>query len=129
MLPHRVVPLAQGFCLVPTTHELLDHLDAVHSSDGGPPVDGFIHLGGGLVTLLRLLSARAPVPYIETEYFGGAGTQSAAAYIDGEEVFAEGEAEAGHPINRALQMIGVRRTGSDEFDALGLVRFRNMGAF
>ncbi|MEM9861578.1 MAG: hypothetical protein AAF938_08190 [Myxococcota bacterium] len=97
------------------TDELLDHLNAVHPSDGGRPrVDGFDHLGGGLVSLLCLLSEHAPVAYIETEYFGGAGTQSAAAYLDGEEAFAEGGVEAGHPINRALQMIGVHRAGSDE---------------
>ena len=62
---------------------------------------------------------------IETDYFGGHGSQSAAVYQGGMRLFAEWSTEIG-PINRALKMIGVfTRHGKDEFDTLGLGKYQS----
>ena len=83
----------------------------------------------GLVDLLTTLSRRAPVAYIETDFFGGVGRQSATAYVDGSAVYT-GDSSAAGPINEALRVIGVKTAqGTDEFDALGLGRLRSMDAF
>jgi hypothetical protein len=64
------------------------------------------------------------VAYVETEYFGGEGTQAATVWDRGATIFGPAEAEAG-PINQALRRLGVERTaGEDEFDKVGLGRHR-----
>jgi hypothetical protein len=66
--------------------------------------------------------------YVETDYFGGTGGQSATAWIDGREVMAPQSARGGGgPINQALRRIGVLRTeADDEFDTIGLGERRTM---
>lgn len=67
----------------------------------------------------------APFVIFETDYFGGAGDQAAAAY-DGDRALMPPTVGAIGPINRALRLIGVTpRKSKDEFSALGLGRFRS----
>jgi hypothetical protein len=64
------------------------------------------------------------VAYIETEYFGGTGTQAAAVWEGGKIILAPRRADIG-PINDALRLLGVTRTPTqDEFDVAGLRRHR-----
>lgn len=59
---------------------------------------------------------------VETDYFGGCGTQSATLVIDGKitEV-----ASKDSPINEALRKIGVVcKNNLDEFDTIGLGYYR-----
>ena len=71
--------------------------------------------------------------YIETNYFGGAGSQ-AAAVLSGDRILmraaipvTRNPAQKDDPINAALRMLGVQTTaGEDEFDTLGLRRFRDL---
>lgn len=66
--------------------------------------------------------------YVETEYFGGVGEQSATAFVDGREAVAPQRARGGGgAINQALRAIGtVRSAELDEFDTVGLGRWRSM---
>lgn len=65
--------------------------------------------------------------YIETAYFGGAGVQSAMAFVDGREVVAPQSKRGTGPINQALRRIGVVRTlAEDAFDTIGLGKRRSM---
>ncbi len=65
--------------------------------------------------------------YVETEYFGGVGTQSGGAWLDGARVCAS---EAGNAINAALTRIGVvARAPDDAFDTIGLGRRRHMSDY
>lgn len=121
------MPLAQGFELIPATHAVLDAIDASTAEKRSPAIDGFVHLTGGLAMLLAELSQLGPVAYLETEYFGGIGSQAAAAFAAGEPAFLQGETETQSPINEALKVLGVIRGHfADEFDALGLGRYRQM---
>lgn len=125
---HKAVDLPQGFFLTPVTHSFLDKLDDALEATA-PHVDGFIYLGGALRPALERESRLAPLVYVETDYFGGTGTQSAALFEAGELTFAEAGKTSG-AINRALLRLGVRRRFfADAFDTLGLGAFRTMDRF
>jgi hypothetical protein len=118
----RVASLDQGFGLLLVT-------DAPDSrcNDPIPPK---------IAAVAQELSLRAPVAYIETEYFGGAGGQRAALWRDGAiiqvcETSDERGTEAStplrdRPINTMLRAIGVEiGPHLDEFEAIGLDQFRS----
>jgi hypothetical protein len=125
----ELVPLPQGFVLAP--------LVAASDKD---PVGLFYRLTDDLARQLAVLSAAGPLAYLEAEFFGGAGTQSAIAWQDGKVIFGplhtqsqDGE-EVGYvtpgrgdmAINQVLRVLGVTAQGvHDEFAALGLGRFRD----
>jgi hypothetical protein len=126
-----VVPLRQGLGIMPMTDAVFDAVN-----DGTPPgLPGFWKLPGGLDRLLCSCSALGPVAYVEAEYFGGAGTQSAAVWDGGALALGPviiGEAEpvpaAGTPISQALARLGAARGGHhDEFEAAGLGQERDTG--
>ncbi len=107
----RIVPLGQHLSLVPMAT--------------GAPAD--------LGSLMAACSAKGPVAYVEAEFFGGTGTQSAQVWDNGKVVLgplrlAEGERPpvAGSPISQALRQLGATRGDHhDEFDAVGLGRHRD----
>ena len=77
--------------------------------------------------------------YLETNYFGGAGWQSAAVWIDGRLAMRPALVHASEarppklwPINGALRLLGVSasyaRLADDEFTAFGLPAFRDHSA-
>lgn len=72
--------------------------------------------------IIHELSAEGPIAFVETDYFGGAGTQSATVWLNRiKKDFNDIDA-----INQALKLIGVHADGyADEFDAVGLDRFRS----
>lgn len=66
--------------------------------------------------------------YVEAEFFGGAGHQSAVAFQDGAVAF--GPVAARDAINQALRFLGVSPAGKqDEFDTVGLFRHRSTEAW
>jgi hypothetical protein len=124
----RIVPLGQHLSLVPMTDALFDAITVV----GAPDLDGFWKFPAGFGSTLAACSANGPVAYVEAEFFGGTGTQSAQVWDAGKVVLGplhltEGEPTptAGSPISQALRQLGAA-TGDhfDEFDAVGLGRHR-----
>lgn len=82
--------------------------------------------------IMNEVSADPLFALIETDYFGGTGSQSAAVYRGATEIMAPAGTAIGPalrsvgPINRALQLLGVHPNGThDEFDTVGLGRFRD----
>lgn len=121
-----------GLGIVPLSDRQFDRITDLKP---GPYVDGFAYLSARLTAALTTASRKGPVVYIETEYFGGTGSQAAAAFVDGELVLAEHHVDMrdSHrrdgPINKALRLLGVSASGDrDEFDTLGLARFRDVAA-
>lgn len=119
-----VIPLAQGFCMLPLSRELCygfgpadrPWLYATHGV--------FIHLPDGLVPHLRELSRRGPLAYVESEYHGGDGEQRSMVWENGEPREPE---ESSRAIHDALISLGVQRAeGQDAFDTLGLGRHRSV---
>ena len=128
-----VIPLAAaGLGLLPVTPELL-----AACPDGPAGLltgrdSGFNHLTPRLLALVERLSAAGPVGYLEADYTGRDGAQTAALWRAGEvvegplilgrsEVFVPRQA----PISRVLRLLGVAgELYRDEFVVVGLGRYR-----
>jgi hypothetical protein len=136
-LPAAVAyPLPQGFVLLPITDGLADALD--HDAQGTIDVlpAKLRDMAAGVAALASALSMRGPIVYAATRFFGGEGAQEAVVWIDGEVVLEIVEDEDDRsawpdsPISRALRRIGVvAASGEDEFDAIGLGRYRSNEAW
>jgi hypothetical protein len=112
----HLVSLPQGLAMIPLTDDLHDEI-------GGDDV------GSGKLTSVgeqwaQRISSLAPVAYVEAEFFGGDGEQSAFVWSDGSRVL--GPIDSQHAINEALRFLGVQiGNAHDEFDAVGLGRHRD----
>jgi hypothetical protein len=117
-----VVPLEQDFGFLPVSKQMA-------GSDSPLQFEGFERLTTSLHDWAVDVSLRFPLAYIETEYFGGVGAQSAIAWQNRQVI--EGPVIANNismdgPINRTLRRLGVVHGNShDEFDTLGLGRYRS----
>jgi hypothetical protein len=120
----RPVPLTAGLTLFPLTAGFCDHW--AETLDVGGVVSARPLLNCRVVHRLVQEVAREPLfAVIETEYCGGRGEQAAAVYRGDREVMAPAVGGVG-PINSALRHLGVRASpGEDEFDTVGLGRFRD----
>jgi hypothetical protein len=124
-----LVPLGQHLSLLPMTDALFDAVTVA----GTPHLDGFWQAPAGFGRVLAACSANGPVAYVEAEYFGGAGEQSAMVWDGGQVVLRHLHlAEkapipaVGTPISQALRRLGVTKGDhQDEFDAVGLGRHRD----
>ena len=120
------VTLAQDLTLILATEDLLEEI-----SDGFPvevenETKGFSMLTGSLSAWAKQISILTPVAYIEAEYFGGTGAQSAVVWDKTEIKFGPVTAEIG-PINQALKYLGAKvLSAHDEFEAVGLNQAGNM---
>lgn len=122
---HRVSRLDRNLHMV----ELGDH-------DPDEPLysDQFYNLTVDLASAAATASHLGDIAYIEAEFFGGEGSQSCIIWRGGEVVFGPLRADdedppvpplSDWPINRALRYFGIRAgDGQDEFDTVGLSRFR-----
>lgn len=116
------------FLVVPVTD---DAFDAVFAAKGESEQVSpeFWRLTHALADLARECSANGAIAYVETDYFGGAGVQGAAAWRDGR-VIVPPTTDEGGPINTALAAIDlVPANGCDAFDTLGLGTVRRMDVF
>lgn len=146
----NVVPLpSMGLGLVPVTAEVSAAVtpamicvipEAVLSPDTARataalvtgPESGFARLTPGLLALVEAASCAGPVAYLETDYVGRDGSQTAAVWHSGvlvlgplilgrTELYVPREA----PISQALRLIGVPGDGRhDEFVVVGLGQYR-----
>lgn len=124
----RLAPLAQGLSLMPMTNQLFDAVTNGEKSE----FPDLWKLPGGFGTVLAAWSERGPVAYVEAEYFGGTGEQTAVAWARGSTAFGpltwpENRPcpPSGSPISQALRLLGVvAAPGEDEFSAAGLHRHR-----
>jgi hypothetical protein len=123
----RAIALKKGLCLVPIIDELFDAFASRYTDRQEISSASFRRFSGPLERVLESASLRGPVAYIETAYFGGTGTQSAAVWRDGRLLLPPTKAPLG-PINRAPRHLGVRFVWSrDAFQIVGLDRHRSNG--
>ena len=101
------------------------HLDQLFPEQGEFD-DQMTYLSMALKKPLRELTERSVMAYIETEYFGGQGSQAAVVYYRGECVYGPHQAPIG-PISEALGLLGVVANASDHdaFETAGLCRHRS----
>ena len=120
------IPLPCGLMLIPITDEFFDEVATTASNGSEGAFEEFWKFPKGLLPLVESLSKDQSVAYVETEYFGGTGVQAAAVWLKGKLVYGPKQNKKIGPINAALRRLGVRASdGRDEFDTIGLGRFRS----
>lgn len=126
----RAVALSGGWQAIPVDEALQDAIEAKHPGHSRPPELDLSPFGLE-AALVAATEAGGGLAYVETDYFGGTGGQSAMAYVDGREAMAPQRARGGGaPINQALRAIGVERSAeADEFDTIGLGERRTMADY
>jgi hypothetical protein len=114
----RVAELEQGFGLLLLKDEA-----------GDPETDPIPH---EIAQIAQALSVQAPVAFVETAYFGGAGVQRSALWENGILVSTcitqPGDTpREDRPINTVLRALGVDAgdDGCDEFAMIGLMAYRS----
>ena len=138
----RQIELAQGFSLIKLTDELLDDINELVNNKSEDPYKEFCYLSSSLHKILVNKSVNAALAYIETDYFGGVGTQVAILYENGivkeEPLITEDKwnsekqeyfqtPDGARAINSILKKIGVVCQGqSDEFDSIKLSWHRRL---
>ncbi|MFE6102642.1 hypothetical protein ACFVQ4_22065 [Streptomyces laurentii] len=132
-----VVPLREGTGLLPVSGELFTEMFGVRRETCayGPSAESpFLYpVGPALEKLLAAWSTERPVAYVEAEFFGGDGYQSAAVWSGGTRVWGPVFDETldgpctDRPVNGALARLGVQGGSPtyDLFDAVGLGRERS----
>jgi hypothetical protein len=143
--PPDVVELAFNLVIVPLDEQ---RLDAIAMSDEAS-FDGFCYLKPTMAREIESAVCNGCALYIETNYFGGTGSQSAAFFDSGQLVWKQVETTleavaskswlarlfnrsvpTKSPISQGLARLGVVASKEqDEFDQLGLIRFRSLEAF
>jgi hypothetical protein len=114
----KVVALRQGLSLLPLTDALFDEIQTA-APNAGESLPRFEKLSTAVESWVRGLSSRGLAAYVEAEYFGGAGGQSAVAWRQGDVILEPVHSQ--DAINCALRLLGVDAGGEhDEFDAVGL---------
>ena len=123
----RAVELRGGWQAIPVDDGLYAAIEAAAPGATRPPELDMAPFGLDQA-LAAATETGGGLAYIETEYFGGTGGQSAMAFVDDQEVMAPQRSRGGGgPINQALRAIGVKRDGdTDEFDVVGLGERRSM---
>ena len=119
----RIVPLRKGFNAIALCGEYIDvwadRLGLQGETTGMPQFNSRV-----VRHIAATLAGERPYALIETDYFGGQGSQWAAAYQGDTELMPLTMADAG-PINSALKAIGVRSFLTDAFSAVGLNEHRD----
>ncbi len=116
--------LAAGMAIVPLGEAQIGRLVRKSRRER---VRGFGDLTIGLERALASLATRGAFAYVETEYFGGTGGQGAVVFSPRRVPVRFTDEHQPNPINSALKSLGVKaHPGDDEFDTLGLGRFRTL---
>ena len=106
------------FFILPLTDDVFDAIVAARGSSEQLSE----HLWGltkSLADIARKCSSTGPICYIETDYFGGTGTQSAVTWQAGAQTNLRANEE--NSINNGLAAIGLEtQKPLDEFETLGL---------
>ena len=133
-----VEELPQQYYLLYLTDSLYDCFHT--SNDSEQDIEPFDYLNHSMKQFFERISLVGDFVYIETDYFGGVGAQSAGVFQDGQlrSVFVSDgstldtdipypERLKEEPINQVLRTIGVeRKKNLDEFDTLCLGNYRHM---
>lgn len=132
--------LRQEITLIPMNDELFDYI--TENSDfkkDDIPTNNFTYSNSSTFGFLCEISNDIPIGYIETDYFGGTGTQAAVLFDKGEvhslyftddtlQSKSNTLPEQKRAINIILEKLGVTKQNYyDEFAAIGLSDFRNNG--
>ena len=100
---HQGIHLVDDWAFLPLS---ASHIDSFLEHPPTGYIEEFIHLSEQLQREFITLSLNGPLVYLETDYFGGNGTQGAVMFEDGQIVCRPASGSIG-PINTALAFLGV----------------------
>lgn len=121
----EMVSLPQSYALIFMNDSLFDDIEETVDMKNTCQYPNLYFLTDSVICFLKEHSAGAQLIYIETDYFGGHGTQAGAFFENGEMKY--GPADGNGIDNHLLKLLGVKRhLLKDEFDTLGLYRYSNM---
>ncbi len=124
-LKAKVVELPQGFGMIFMTDDLLEDVGELLEVSDELPFSELENFTEEVKTLIERYSFRTKLAYIETEYFGGVGTQAGVLYENGRIAVEPSRGEG--VINILLRELGVwHYPDKDEFDMLELGKYRHM---
>ena len=124
-LKAQAVELPQGFGMIFMTDDLLEDVGELLEVSDELPFSELENFTEEVKTLIERYSFRTKLAYIETEYFGGVGTQAGVLYENGRIAVEPSRGEG--VINILLRELGVwHYPDKDEFDMLELGKYRHM---
>ncbi len=117
----KLVNVGKEIFIIPMTEELYDEINELKISED---VGSLTYMSTNIENKILSLIDDKCIGYIEAEYFGGQGGQSAILWQQGERYTLY---SFGHGvINLLLKHLGVSaEIGFDEFDTISLGRYRN----
>ena len=121
----RTIPLKQGFSMVYLTDELLDDMTELSDLENEWDCPEMMFFTKTVFQIMQRYSKNTILAYIETDYFGGTGTQAGVLFENGKIVIEPTKEEK--IINKILHRLGVyKEKDKDEFDSLSLRNYRRM---
>lgn len=123
----HIVALNQSFGMVPVTLRWVEEHFFDATEDDPFPDHDFRLLTAPLERVLKQYSQTGILAYIEADFFGGVGYQKAIVWENGAIILGPISSKGKSVISQALQRLGVYKGQfTDEFEALGLQRFRHI---
>lgn len=121
----KPIELPQEFAMASMTFQLLEDVEEIMEPSEAGECSGLDGLDSSVVWLLKNYSLHTKLAYIETDYFGGVGTQGGVLYENGSEKIPPQTGNG--TIDALLKELGVRRNpDKDEFDCLELGKYRHI---
>ena len=123
----KVIALGQNMALMPITKAVYRSFPRKRPiNELAQEVKGIPH---ELAAWAEVVAADGPIAYLEASFSAGLGGQTAIVWSSNGIWFASGDyAWPDSEISQALRRIGVLRSdGQDEFDTLGLGKYRDTG--
>lgn len=125
----KEIELPQGLGMIFCTIKLLENIEELMESSGEaadePNIPELEFFDASVKELMETYSFRTKLAYVETDYFGGTGTQAGLLYENGKPAAAPQSGEG--TINALLRELGVwRKPDKDEFEMLELGKYRHM---
>ena len=81
------IQLSEGLSMLFLTNELYDEITESAKMNGEITRDNETYLNSAIISVMEAYSNQGKLAYIETDYFGGVGTQTAILYENGKQKF------------------------------------------
>lgn len=121
----EVEKLPQNYAMIFLTDALFDDVTELFAEENMLDCSVLTHFTTAIFNLLCDSSFHSHLIYLETDYFGGYGSQAAVLLENGK--ITAGPISGIGTINQLLHKIGIQRwKGKDEFDSLGLGHYRSI---
>ena len=119
----KEIELPQGYGMIFLTDEFSDDVTELYGISDELYCHELVHFTAAIAQLLQQYTHNTKLAYVETDYFGGTGTQGGVLYENGQISIVPRSGEG--TINILLRELGVScEPNKDEFDSLNLGIYR-----